>query len=114
MKCAALNRGYGMSRYRWPMHCGLLNNDCRWVMDTKFARGVYHSDILPPVDLGNNEVVPTTTLDLSLMELGESQSGASWLARVLSLRDNAALGPFRLSFLETILSVADWRGSEVT
>jgi CRISPR-associated endonuclease/helicase Cas3 len=29
----ALNRGYGMSRYRWPMHFGLLNNDCRWVVD---------------------------------------------------------------------------------
>lgn len=29
----ALNRGYGMRRYRWPMHFGLLNNDCLWVMD---------------------------------------------------------------------------------
>ncbi|MBI4026457.1 MAG: Fic family protein [Verrucomicrobia bacterium] len=29
----ALNRGYGMSRYRWPMHFGLLNNDCLWVFD---------------------------------------------------------------------------------
>ena len=29
----ALNRGYGMSRYRWPMHFGLLNNDCVWVLD---------------------------------------------------------------------------------
>ena len=29
----ALNRGYGMSRYRWPIHFGLLNNDCLWVMD---------------------------------------------------------------------------------
>lgn len=29
----ALNRGYGMSRYRWPMHFGLLNNDCLWVCD---------------------------------------------------------------------------------
>jgi CRISPR-associated endonuclease/helicase Cas3 len=29
----ALNRGYGMSRYRWPMHFGLLSNDCLWVMD---------------------------------------------------------------------------------
>jgi CRISPR-associated endonuclease/helicase Cas3 len=28
-----LNRGYGMSRYRWPMHFGLLSNDCLWVMD---------------------------------------------------------------------------------
>jgi CRISPR-associated endonuclease/helicase Cas3 len=29
----ALNRGYGMSRTRWPIHFGLLNNDCLWVMD---------------------------------------------------------------------------------
>ncbi|MDP1591659.1 MAG: DEAD/DEAH box helicase, partial [Prosthecobacter sp.] len=29
----ALNRGYGMSRYRWPMNFGLLNNDCLWVLD---------------------------------------------------------------------------------
>lgn len=29
----ALNRGYGMSRARWPMHFGLLNNDALWVMD---------------------------------------------------------------------------------
>src|SRR5205085_11235216 len=28
-----LNRGYGMSRYRWPMHFGLLGNDCLWVLD---------------------------------------------------------------------------------
>jgi CRISPR-associated endonuclease/helicase Cas3 len=29
-----LNRGYGVrSRYRWPMHFGLLGNDCLWVMD---------------------------------------------------------------------------------
>lgn len=29
----ALNRGYGMSRYRWPIQFGLLNNDCLWVFD---------------------------------------------------------------------------------
>jgi CRISPR-associated endonuclease/helicase Cas3 len=29
----ALNRGYGMSRYRWPMHFGLLNNDSLYVFD---------------------------------------------------------------------------------
>ena len=29
----ALNRGYGMNRYRWPTHFGLLNNDSLWVMD---------------------------------------------------------------------------------
>ena len=29
----ALNRGYGMGRFRWPMHYGLLNNDALWVLD---------------------------------------------------------------------------------
>jgi len=29
----ALNRGYAMSRFRWPVHFALLNNDCLWVMD---------------------------------------------------------------------------------
>lgn len=29
----ALNRGYAMKRYRWPVHFGLLNNDCLWVLD---------------------------------------------------------------------------------
>jgi CRISPR-associated endonuclease/helicase Cas3 len=29
----ALNRGYGMSRYRWPVHFAMLNTDCLWVLD---------------------------------------------------------------------------------
>lgn len=29
----ALNRGYAMSRFRWPVHYALLNNDCLWVCD---------------------------------------------------------------------------------
>jgi len=40
MLSRALNRGYGMSRYRWPMHFGLLNNDCLWVMDETQLMGV--------------------------------------------------------------------------
>jgi len=36
----ALNRGYGMSRYRWPMHFALLNNDALWVMDETQLMGV--------------------------------------------------------------------------
>jgi CRISPR-associated endonuclease/helicase Cas3 len=36
----ALNRGYGMSRYHWPMHFGLLNNDCMWVLDETQLMGV--------------------------------------------------------------------------
>ncbi len=29
----ALNRGYAMSPFQWPVEFGLLNNDCLWVMD---------------------------------------------------------------------------------
>lgn len=29
----ALNRGYAMSRFQWPVQFGLLNNDCRWIID---------------------------------------------------------------------------------
>lgn len=36
----ALNRGYAMSRYRWPLHFGLLNNDCTWVIDEPQLMGV--------------------------------------------------------------------------
>ncbi len=36
----ALNRGYGMSRSRWPLAFGLLNNDCLWVFDETQLLGV--------------------------------------------------------------------------
>jgi CRISPR-associated endonuclease/helicase Cas3 len=36
----ALNRGYGMSRFRWPMHFAFLNNDALWVMDETQLMGV--------------------------------------------------------------------------
>jgi CRISPR-associated endonuclease/helicase Cas3 len=36
----ALNRGYGLSRYRWPMHFALLNNDSLWVFDELQLMGV--------------------------------------------------------------------------
>jgi CRISPR-associated endonuclease/helicase Cas3 len=29
----ALNRGYGMSRFDWPVHFGLLNQGCHWIVD---------------------------------------------------------------------------------
>lgn len=36
----ALNRGFAMSRFKWPMHFALLNNDCLWVMDEVQLMGV--------------------------------------------------------------------------
>lgn len=28
-----LNRGYGLSRFQWPVSFGLLNSDCLWILD---------------------------------------------------------------------------------
>jgi CRISPR-associated endonuclease/helicase Cas3 len=36
----ALFRGYGMSRFRWPVHFALLNNDCTWLLDEVQLMGV--------------------------------------------------------------------------
>lgn len=75
-----------------------------------FARGLRDRDPMPAVDLGKGEVSDAFSVSLSLMQLGESESGEpSWLARVLRLRDQ--YGPFRLAYLETLVRLADWRGS---
>jgi len=36
----ALNRGYAMSRFRWPNHFGLLHNDVQWIFDEVQLMGV--------------------------------------------------------------------------
>jgi CRISPR-associated endonuclease/helicase Cas3 len=78
----------------------------------RFARGVWEGDIIPSADLGNGIILSETALSLSYMEMGLGEDGPSWLERMLKLRDD--YGPFRLSFLETLVRVADWRGSAQT
>lgn len=36
----ALNRGYAMSKYRWPIHFAWLHNDAQWVFDETQLMGV--------------------------------------------------------------------------
>ena len=36
----ALNRGYAMSRFRWPMTFGAINNDVRWIVDEVQLQGI--------------------------------------------------------------------------
>lgn len=73
-----------------------------------FARGVWDGDGLQPLDLPDDRRLEGVRLDLSVMRLGEG----SWLERMLRLRDDGDLGPFRLALLETVVRIADWRASQ--
>ena len=73
-----------------------------------YARGVWDGDTLPAATL-NALSVPGVELDLRPMLLGDGPQGASWLARMIGLRDR--LGPFPLAYLETLLRAADGRAS---
>jgi len=81
---------------------------------TRFARGIWDGDIIPEIDLGNNVKIPSTTLDLSPMEIGMDEHGnPSWLERMCELRDSKDIGPFRLAYLEGLVRIADWRASSL-
>lgn len=79
--------------------------------DRRIALGIWDGEALPAVDVPTGRV-PATSLDLSVMGLGESEDGRpSWLRIALDLRDRPDLGPFRLAFLEALVRLADWRAS---
>lgn len=80
--------------------------------DIRFARGIWDGDTLSEVDLGGGQQLGRTTIKLSLMEFGNGPDGPSWLSQMLALRDDQAIGPFRLAFLEALIRAADWRGSK--
>lgn len=72
-----------------------------------FARGVWHGDEMPAVNLGDGTRTTTCSLDLSPVRLGPG----SWLERTVGLRDERDVGPFRLAWWETLLRISDRRGS---
>ena len=75
--------------------------------DRLFARGVWHHDRLQRFTLADGTTHEELKLDLGVMQIGTG----SWLSRMLKLRDDANLGPFRLGYFEALMRVADWRGS---
>jgi CRISPR-associated endonuclease/helicase Cas3 len=75
----------------------------------RFARGIHDGDCLPAVDTKLGIATPDVVLDLGPMELGENDSGPSWLARMARLRDE--IGVFRLAYLEALIRAADERAS---
>lgn len=80
--------------------------------ERKFALGIWDGDTLPAFDVSDNLSVPETAIDLSFMEMGENESGASWISRSAELLSK--YGPFRLGYLEALLRAADCRASEVS
>ena len=64
-------------------------------------RGIKTGDILPSVNLGNGEVIPSVIM--------EELSPSEWKQEVEIVLDDR--GAFQLSFLETIVRIADWRAS---
>jgi CRISPR-associated endonuclease/helicase Cas3 len=74
-----------------------------------FARGVHQDDTLPAITLSRTDM-PSVTLDLDIMSLGDGKYGPSWSTRSQALL--AEHGPFTLAWLETLLRIADWRASE--
>jgi len=77
----------------------------------RFARGVWEGDRIPETDLGGGVTLPGAAIDLSFMDIGVNANGPSWSARVLTLRDDPAIGPFRLAYLEALLKASDERAS---
>ena len=66
----ALNRGYGMSRFKWPIHFGLLNNDALWVYDE--------------VQLMNDGLATTVQLDAFRRKFGTFGNTQSiWMSATL-------------------------------
>jgi CRISPR-associated endonuclease/helicase Cas3 len=76
-----------------------------------YAMGIWAGDQIPMVSLNGELQVDPIELDLSVMEIGKGPLGPSWVTRTTKLRDDPALGPFRLAFLEAIFRVTDWRAS---
>lgn len=81
----ALNRGFAMRRYRWPVHFALMNNDCFWVMDEVqlFGSGLATSTQLQAFRERWHTMGPTATWWMS------ATLDPQWLATV----DFAAAAP---------------------
>jgi CRISPR-associated endonuclease/helicase Cas3 len=76
-------------------------------VEIRFARGVWEGDNVPSADLGGGVSLRGGAIDLSPIELGQGINGQSWASRMLALRDQEDLGPFRLAFLEALVKAAD-------
>jgi CRISPR-associated endonuclease/helicase Cas3 len=89
----ALNRGYAMSRYRWPIHFALINNDALWVMDEVQLMG---------------PGLPTT------VQLQGFREKAGAYGTPQSLWMSATLSPDQFDTIDSPLAGKDWSGAALT
>jgi CRISPR-associated endonuclease/helicase Cas3 len=66
-------------------------------------------DQLSEIDLGASLTIKSQALSLDCMGMGDGEHGESWTAQAIALLEKH--GPFKLAFLETLIRLADWRGS---
>lgn len=74
----------------------------------RFARGIWDGDLVHAVST-ERWTLPEVTLSLDVMEIGGGATEVSWNARAESLLKQH--GPFRLSVMEAMVRIADWRGT---
>ena len=86
------------------------NKDSNPDLDKLLGYPVSDYETLPSVDLGEGLLVPETTLDMSIAQIGMDENGRrSWVERSLTLLER--YGPFRLAYLEAVVRAADMRAS---
>ncbi len=78
--------------------------------EKRFAKGVWDGDYIKKVNLPGKEICDIT-LNLDIVELGETKSGNSWIKRIWDVINDQNVGVFRLAFLESILRASDQRAS---
>ena len=79
--------------------------------NVRYACGVWDGDRIPSIVLGEGIQSAKATIDLSIMELGLTNNGKSWLNRILDLIYDSNIGIFRLGYMEAIVRAADRRAS---
>lgn len=96
---ASLDLAYLIAAHHGKCRMQISNFD--FIPDQVGLRGIVTGDVLPAVDLGSGVIMPSIDL--------EEITPANWYKMAEKILDD--WGPFALSFLETIVRVADWRAS---